>query len=63
MSGFSVVKKTPSHWKKIFIEKQCFQPICADKNLDNGVWKCFRNKWVSGYFTFGDFTIPKCCSS
>ena len=31
ISGFSVVKKAPSPWKKCFSKRQSVQLICADK--------------------------------
>ena len=53
ISGFAVLKKAPSHWKKIKKKKKLFQLICTD--LQKGVWKFFKNKWVLKYLTFGDF--------
>ena len=31
ISGFSVLKKAPSPWKKTFFEKKSVQLICADR--------------------------------
>ena len=63
ISGFLVVKKAPSPWKKCFSKKKSVQLICADTIFKNGMRKFFWNKWVSRYLTFGDFMVLKNCSS
>ena len=62
ISGFAVAKKSPKSFKKQFFEKNFFQLICADM-IQNGVQNFFLNKWVSRYLSFGDFKVPKNCSS
>ena len=52
VSGFAVVKKAPSPWKKNVLKKKNLIAYWIDKN-----------KWVSRFLTFGDFSGPKKCSS
>ena len=62
MSGFAVVKKAPNHWQKYFLKKNffiLFVQIRSSKRCS----EFFKNKWVSRYLTFGDFTDPEDCSS
>ena len=56
-------------WSKKFqvLEKKIFQKILSAylyrQDLQKGARKFFKNKWVSRYLTFGDFLVPKNCSS
>ena len=43
MSGFAVMKKAPSHCKKILFQKMSFQFICADKILKTVCGNVFRD--------------------
>ena len=38
-------------------------PTSDNGDLQNGVRKFFKNKWVARCLTFSDFTAPKNCSS
>ena len=49
LSGFAVVKKAPSQWKKRFLKKKFPAFFVNIRNLR--------------YLTYGDFTVPKNCSS
>ena len=64
ISRVTVVKKAPSPWKKNFSKKKKNLPayLCG-YDLQNGVRKYFLNKCLSRYLSFGDFTVPKNCSS
>ena len=60
MSGFTVVQKAPNYRK--FFEKnppvKILVQIRSSKRRADIFLKC-----VSRYLTFGDFTVPKSCSS
>ena len=56
-------KKSSKSLKKIFFEKKFLPAYLCRYDLQNGVWKFFLNKWVSRYLSWGDFKIPKYCSS
>ena len=61
-SGFAVVKKARSPWKKSLFDKNILPAYLYRWDLQNGVRKFFKNKWVSSFLTFGDFSVPKNCS-
>ena len=62
ISGFAVVRKAPSPWKKNF-SKKLLPAYLYRYDFQNGMWKFFLNKWVSRYLSFGDFKVPKNGSS
>ena len=62
MSSFTVVKKAPSHQKKFVLEKKSFLLVFADKIFKTVCGNFRKDKWVSRYLTFGDFTALKNCS-
>ena len=59
--GFAMVEKVPSPWKRKF--KKILPAYLYRQDLQKGARKFFKNKWVSRYLTFGDFLVPKNCSS
>ena len=56
ISGFAAVKKA-------FLKKKFLKLTCTDKIYKTVCGNVFENKWVSRYLTFGDFLVPKSCSS
>ena len=62
ISGFAALKKPQVLEKKIF-EKKFVPAYFCRYDLQNGFLKIFLNKWVSRYLSFGDFKVPKDCSS
>ena len=59
ISGFASVKKAPSPWKKIFLNKNLYL-TCADKIFKTVCGNfLLKNKWMSRHFNFGDFTVLK----
>ena len=62
LSGFAVLKKILSYWKKFFWKK-IFQAYLWRKDLQNGLQKRFKNEWISRSVTFDDFAVAKNCSS
>ena len=61
-SGFAVMKKAPTIWKNIKKKKNHPAYLCG-YDLQNGVQNFFLNKWFLRYLSFGDFKVPKNCSS
>ena len=59
ISGFVVVKKAPSPWKKIFSKKTILPAYLCRYDFQNSVRKLVWNKWVSRFLSFGDFKVPK----
>ena len=56
-------RKSSKSLKKIFFEKKFLPAYMCRYDLQNGVRKLFKNKWVSRYLSFGDFKVPKNWSS
>ena len=61
ISSFAAMEKAPSLSKKLFCKKNpssLFVQIRPTKRCVD----FFKNKWVSRYLTFGDYSVPKNCS-
>ena len=64
INAFKVTKKASSPLKKMFSKKKKFIPAyLCQYDLQKGVRKFFKNKWISRYLNFGDFKVLKNCSS
>ena len=63
ISDFVVAKKAQSLSKNIFLNKKILPAYLCGYDLQNGVRNFFLNKWFSRYLSFGDFKVPKNCSS
>ena len=61
VSGFAVAKINLLN--KFFSKKEFFQLMCADMIIKTLCGIFFKNKWMSRYLSFGDFTVPKKCYS
>ena len=58
ISSFAVMKKAPSLSKKLFCKtnpSSLFVQITPTKRCVDFL----KNKWVSRYLTFGDYSVPK----
>ena len=60
---FVVAKKTPSLRKKNLKKNKNLSAYLCGYDLQNHVRKFFLNKWFARYLSFGDFKVPKSCSS
>ena len=56
-------EKSSKSLKKLFFEKKNFPAYLCRYDLQNSERKFMLNKWVSRYLSFGDFNVPKNCSS
>ena len=60
MNGFAVAKKAPIHRK---IKKKKKKKKNCKYKISKTVCRNFlKDKWVSRYLTFGDFSVPENCS-
>ena len=62
-SGFAVVKKAPSPWKKLKKKKKNLPAYLFGYDLKNVEREFFLNKWVSRYLSFDNFKVLKNGSS
>ena len=63
INTFKVTKKASSPLKKMFSKKKFIPAYLCQYDLQNGVRKFFKNKWISRYLSFGDLKVLKNCSS